>query len=354
MKAVVFETRLTLDDLRIVEIAPPAVGPRQILLRMRAASLNHRDLAIAGGGYAAYPLPLIPLSDGVGTVIEVGAEVRRFKIGDLVSPSYVPEWIDGPIRQETALRRLGGPVDGVLRELMCLDEDKAVRVPAHLDAAEAATLPIAGVTAWQALFANGELSAGHTVAVQGSGGVSLFVVQLARAAGLRVLSILRGNQRRETLERLGAEVFDSTATEWPARVRAATDGRGVDSFVDVVGGPMLSQAIESTRIGGTVVMLGFVGGTSVTLDLISVIRRAVTLRAISGGSRTSFERLVQFMEERGIRPVVAERFAFDQFREAYEYLHSNRPMGKVVIDFDQSIRGIGQREPQTGADPRGR
>jgi NADPH:quinone reductase-like Zn-dependent oxidoreductase len=210
-----------------------------------------------------------------------------------------------------------------------------VRAPAHLDAVEAATLPIAGVTAWQALFANGELSYGQTVAVQGSGGVSLFVVQLARAAGLRVLAILRGDHRRQALEQLGAEVFDSTLSDWPAQVRAVTGGRGVDLFVDVVGGPMLSLVIESTKIGGSVVMLGFVGGTSVTLDLLSVIRRAVTLRAISGGSRASFERLVHFMEEHRIRPVVAARFAFDQFREAYEFLKSKRPMGKVVIDFDK-------------------
>ena len=340
MKAVVFNSRLALDDLRVVEIAAPTVAPRQILLRMRAASLNYRDLAIARGGYGVHPLPLIPLSDGVGTVVAVGSEVGRFKVGDLVSPSYVPEWIDGPIREETALRRLGGSIDGVLRELMCVDEDKAVRAPAHLEAVEAATLPIAAVTAWQALFANGELSAGQTVAVQGSGGVSLFVVQLARAVGLRVLSILRGRERREALEQLGAEVFDSTLADWPAHIRAATDGHGVDLFVDVVGGPMLSQVIQSTRLGGSIVLLGFVGGTSVTLDLISVIRRAVTLRAISGGSRASFERLVHFMEEHRIRPVVAARFAFDQFREAYEYLESKRPFGKIVIDFDKHLTDV--------------
>jgi NADPH:quinone reductase-like Zn-dependent oxidoreductase len=334
MRAVVFENRLALDGLRVVERAAPSVGPRQVLLRMRAASLNYRDLSIARGEYGAYGLPLVPLSDGAGTVIAAGSEAHRFEIGDLVCPSYVPEWIDGPIRPETALRRLGGPVDGVLRELMCVDEDQAVRAPAHLEAAEAATLPIAGVTAWQALFANGGLSAGDTVAVQGSGGVSLFVVQLARAAGLRALSVLRGPNRREVLEKLGAEVFDSTVSDWPARIRAATGGHGVDLFVDVVGGPMLPQVIEATRMGGAVVLLGYVGGTSVNLDLLSVIRRAVMLRAVSGGSRTSFERLVLFMEEHGIRPVVAARFPFDQFREAYQHLESRRPIGKVVIDFD--------------------
>jgi NADPH:quinone reductase-like Zn-dependent oxidoreductase len=219
---------------------------------------------------------------------------------------------------------------------MCVDEDSAVRAPAHLGAAEAATLPIAGVTAWQALFAEGGVRAGQTVAVQGSGGVSLFVVQLARAAGVRVLSLLRGSSRRDALERLGAEVFDSTLADWPERVLAATAGHGVDLFVDVVGGPMLAKTIAATRVGGTVVLLGYVGGTSVTLDLLAVIRRAVTLRAVSGGSRTSFEQLVRFLEMHGLRPLVNARFAFDEVRAAYEYLGAGKAMGKVIIDFEQA------------------
>jgi NADPH:quinone reductase-like Zn-dependent oxidoreductase len=338
MKAFVFENRLALDDLRRVEQPVPSPGPRQVLLRMRAASLNYRDLSIARGDYGSYRLPLVPVSDGAGTVVAVGPEVRRFQVGDLVCPSYVPDWIEGSIQEQTAMRRLGGPADGVLRELMCVDEDAAVRAPAHLDAAEAATLPIAGVTAWQALFADRGVTAGQTLAVQGSGGVSLFVVQLARAAGVRVLSLLRGTGRRELLDRLGAEVFDSEQPDWPERLRAATAGRGVDLFIDVVGGPMLPQAIAATRVGGRVVLLGYVGGTSVTLDLIAVIRRAVTLHAVSGGSRTSFEQLVSFLERHELRPVIDARFPLDDFRAAYERLETGKPIGKVVIDFDQPNR----------------
>ena len=338
MKAFTFANRLALDDLRCAEQPPPAPGPLQILLRMGSASLNYRDLSIARGEYGSFRLPLVPVSDGAGTVIAVGAQVRRFHIGDLVCPSYVPDWIDGAIQEETARRRLGGPADGVLRELMCVDEDAAVRAPAHFDAAQAATLPVAGVTAYNALFAGGDLMAGQTVAVQGSGGVSLFVVQLARAAGIRVLSLLRGRDRREVLERLGAEVFDSEQSDWPEQLRAATAGRGVDLFVDVVGGTMLPQTIAATRVGGSVVLLGYAGGRSVTLDLIPVIRRAVTLRAISGGSRTTFERLVRFLEEHQLRPVIAARFPFHEARAAYEHLATGRPIGKVVIDFDSPDR----------------
>lgn len=336
MRAIVFENELSLGHLRVVDRSEPSPGPRQVVLRMQAASLNYRDLSIARGEYGSYPLPLVPLSDGAGEVVAVGSEVRRVQLGDLVCPTYVPDWIDGPIQQDTARRRLGGPVDGVLRELMCVDEEAVVRAPAHLSAAEAATLPIAGVTAWQALFVHGGVTEGQTVAVQGSGGVSLFVVQLARAAGVRVLSLLRGDRRRGALEQLGAEVFDGTVPEWTEHVLAATGGRGVDLFVDVVGGPMLGKTIAATRVGGIVVLLGYVGGTSVTLDLLAVIRRAVTLHAVSGGSRSSFEQLVGFMETHGLRPIVSARFAFDEIRDAYDHLGAGKALGKVIIDFSQA------------------
>jgi len=346
MKAFVFENELALDQLHVVEQPEPSPGARQVLVRMEAASLNYRDLSIARGEYGRYPLPLVPVSDGAGTIIAVGSDVRRFHVGDLVCPTYVPDWIGGPIQEETARRRLGGPADGVLRELMCLDEEAVVRAPAHFTAAEAATLPIAGVTAWQALFAEGRAAAGQTVAVQGSGGVSLFVVQLARAAGLRVLSLLRGADRRDALEKLGAEVFDSTIVDWPEHVRAATAGHGVDLFVDVVGGPMLSKTIAATRVGGSVMLLGYVGGTTATLDLLAVIRRAVRLQAVSGGSRTSFEELVRFVERHQLRPVVGARFPVAEVRAAYQHLVSGRPLGKIVLDFPSGSEG---RMPWVGA-----
>jgi NADPH:quinone reductase-like Zn-dependent oxidoreductase len=159
-----------------------------------------------------------------------------------------------------------------------------------------------------------------------------------------VLCLLRGTGRRDALDQLGAEVFDSTVSDWPEQVLAATRGQGVDLFVDVVGGAMLSKTIAATRVGGSVVLLGYVGGTTVTLDLLAIIRRAVTLHAVSGGSRTSFEQLVRFLEIHQLRPIIGARFSFDELRAAYDYLVAGKPLGKVVIDFEQGA-------PATHADP---
>jgi NADPH:quinone reductase-like Zn-dependent oxidoreductase len=328
MRTFTFRTRWSLDDLALEERPTPVPGPRDLLVRIRAASLNHRDLALARGEYGRFPLPRVPLSDGAGEVVATGSAVRRFACGDLVCPAYVPGWIDGPPRDETATHRLGGNVDGVLAELVCVHEDAAVRAPVHLAAFEAATLPIAAVTAWRALFEGAPV---RHVAVQGSGGVSLFVVQLAKAAGARVFSLVRGARRRTALESLGAEVIDASAPGWAARLRDASGG-GVERFVDVVGGSGLPDAIRATKLGGEVVLVGFVGGTTTTLDLPEVIRRGVTLRAISGGSRADFEALVTFLERHAIRPLVDRRFRFESAPRAYEHLATGRPFGKVVID----------------------
>jgi NADPH:quinone reductase-like Zn-dependent oxidoreductase len=338
MNTYVFEQRLALDDLRIVTRPESDPGPREILLHMRAASLNYRDLAIARGQYGPVELPLVPLSDGAGVVAAVGREVRRFRVGDLVCPTYVPDWIDGPVDQRTSARRLGGTAPGVLAEAICVDEQAAVRAPSHLDPVEAAALPVAAVSAWQALFVDGQLAAGGTLAVQGSGGVSLFVVQLARAAGVRVLSLLRDDRRRSQLEALGAEVIDAGSPNWPAAVLAATSGRGVDLFVDVVGGPGLNGAVAATRMGGSVILFGFVAGTTAPLDLVATIRRAVTLRAVSGGSRASFESLAAFMERHAIHPIIDRTFGFAEARAAYDALASGRPFGKVIVQIAPGAR----------------
>jgi NADPH:quinone reductase-like Zn-dependent oxidoreductase len=192
-----FEDDFSLASLRRVRRPDPEPGPHDVVLRMRAAALNFRDLAIMRGEYhVEVGLPLVPLSDGAGEVVQVGAEVTRLRVGDLACPVYLPNWTDGPLRPRHGARRLGGPNDGVLSELMCLPEGEVVRVPGFLDPVEAATLPVAGVTAWHSLFELDRLCPDETVLVQGSGGVSTIAIQLAVAAGARVIAATRGPARR--------------------------------------------------------------------------------------------------------------------------------------------------------------
>lgn len=334
MKTLAFTKRLSLDDLAFLDAPARAPGPRELAVRVRAVSLNYRDLAIARGAYGSYALPLVPGSDAAGEVVAAGPGVTRFAVGDRVCLGYVPDWIDGPVRADVARRRLGGPVDGVLREQVVAHEDALVRAPDHLDLLEASTLPIAGVTAWQALVEDGGLRPGDVVGVTGTGGVSLFVVQIARMVGARVIVVSRDGRKLDRVAAMGALTVDATSEPaWDAPVRALTGGEGVDLFVDVVGGASLARAVTATRVGGTVAAVGFVGGAESSLDLVSLLRRAVTVRAASGGSRRSFEELVRALEASQTRPVVDRVFEFDDegVRAAFRHLAEGRPFGKVVI-----------------------
>jgi NADPH:quinone reductase-like Zn-dependent oxidoreductase len=336
MRAFRFNPRVHLDDLGIAELSAPTPGPRDILLKMRAAALNHRDLLIATGRYGDFAAPLVPLSDGAGEVVARGAEVTRFAVGDLAVPAYVRDWVSGPPSEASARRRLGGPDPGVLAELVVVPEDAAVRAPAHLSPIEAATLPIAAVTAWQLLFEDARLRPGELVAVRGTGGVSLFVLQLARAAGARVVVLVRSEERAARVEAMGAIAVDTARLpSWESRLLDLSRGRGVDVFVDLIGGDDLARAVSVTRVGGTVGVVGFVAGAAATLDLPSLIRRSITLRAVSGGSRASFEALVRAMEAQRIHPVVDAVFPFARAKEAYQRIAAGHLFGKVVVSFDE-------------------
>lgn len=326
--------RVALDDLQLVERPDPTPGPHDVVLRMRAAALNYRDLAIAAGHYhVAVGAPLIPVSDGVGEVVEVGAQVTRFRVGDLACPTYLPDWLDGPISGRVARRRLGGPCDGVLAELMCLHEDEAVRAPAHLDLAEAATLPVAPVTAWHSLFQSSTVRPGETVLVQGTGGVSTAAIQFARAAGARVVSIVRSEHHTAALRELGAhEVLPWGAdADWPGRVMAATGG--IDVAVNVAGGDTLAAMILTLGAGGRLHQVGYAAGTSATIDIFEAIRHAATILVATAGSRQDLENMAAAMELHGLRPAVATTFPVTQLREAMAALHGGGHVGKVVVTF---------------------
>jgi len=323
-----------LDGLVRCERPSPRPAHGEIAVRILAATLNYRDLAIARGSYGEFPLPIVPLSDAAGEVIEVGDGVSRFRAGDRVCPLYVMDWMGGPPAPETVARRLGGPQDGVLAEVVCVSERSAVRAPRHMTPVQAATLPIAGVTAWQALFVKGRVTPGDVVVVQGTGGVSVFALQLAVAAGARVIATSGDAAKAERVRALGADaVIDYRRTpEWPREVLALTDGRGADHVVDVVGGDNLARSVAATRIGGRISLIGFLAGTTGVLDLPDAFRRVVTLDAISVGSRDAFEALVAASEVSALEPVVHEVFPFDAFRDAYQALADARHLGKIAIE----------------------
>lgn len=337
MKA--FELRgFGLESLVLTEKPEPEPGPFEAVVRMRAAALNYRDLALIQGTYEpGMRRPLIPLSDGAGEVVAVGPGVTRVKPGERVCLAYVQDWVSGEPEPSRVGRRLGGPLDGVLAEYVKVPEHGLVHAPAHLSDEEAATLPIAAVTAWQALFEVGRVRPGDTVLVEGTGGVSLFALQLARLAGARVLVTSGSEEKLARAKALGASegIHSGETPEWDEAVLALTGGRGVDQVVEVAGGANLARAVRAVRMGGQVSMVGFLAGTRAELELTQALRRCVALRAISAGSRTAFEHLVRALEAHAVRPVVDRVFPFAEARAALEHLAGGRHFGKVALSFSR-------------------
>lgn len=335
MKAWAYEDAIALASLRQVERVRPEPGAGDILIRMAAAAINYRDLAIARGAYhVGVSAPLIPLSDGAGYVEAIGDGVTRFAVGDLVCPTYMPDWISGEVTPAVARRRLGGPSDGVLSDYMCVPQDAAVKAPGHLSAIEAAALPVAGVTAWHSLNVLGSPKAGDVVAVQGSGGVSMFAIQFARAAGARVISILRSDRHRSAVVLAGAQdVIIAEPSEWPGAIMALTSRRGADVVVDIAGAATLKASIASAAVGGRVHLIGYASGVSADIDIFEAIRHAVTISVGRGGHRTSFEAMVRVIEANAIRPVIDTVLPGSEVPQAFGRLAAGGLAGKVVLNL---------------------
>jgi NADPH:quinone reductase-like Zn-dependent oxidoreductase len=334
----VFELeRFSIDGWSRRERPTPQPGPGEVLVRVRAVSLNYRDLALARGEYLPdLPLPFVLGSDGAGEVVALGAGVTRVSKGDRVVASYVVDWVSGEPTDEIVKRRLGGPTPGMLAELCVLPAHALVRLPDALSFEEAATLPIAGVTAWRGLFATARIEPGAVVVVQGLGGVSVFALQLARARGARVVAVGRGAARLELARALGASATVDAATDpsWSAQVRALTEGRGADVVVDVAGGAWLAESAASVRMGGLVLMVGFASGVTSTLDLRTLLRGMVRLEGVSVGSRADLEALTAALPALGVRPQIERVFPFDEVPSAMSHLARGGHVGKIVIRVD--------------------
>ncbi len=324
-----------MDHLQVASRPDPRPGPGQVLLRMKAASLNYRDLVVPNRGYGSFTgtLPLIPISDGVGEVVEVGSGVTRVKVGDRVCPCFHQGWIGGEPDLERITRTLGGPIDGTMADLVCLSEQGVSKVPAHLSDEEAATLPCAALTAWSALVTYEDLRPGSRVLVQGTGGVALFAVQFAKLLGAHVTVISSSDAKLARAKQLGADVGINytTTPEWSKPAREASGGAGFDHIVELGGEKTLPQSLRCIRPGGTLSMIGVLSGSSLSAPLGLVVTRQVRLQGITVGHRDGFEAMLRAVDQHRIRPVLDRVFDFAQLKEAMAYLKSGAQFGKICI-----------------------
>lgn len=335
MRAYELQPRDGFDALTLVDRKPPPLGPSDVRVRVRAVSLNYRDLTMAKGAKRR-KAPIVPASDGAGEVIEVGAAVTRHKVGDRVAAAFFPTWMSGELSDDHHARALGGGQDGMLAEEVVLPETAWVRLPARLSFEAAATLPCAGVTAYNALFVAAHLRAGDVVLLQGTGGVSIFGLQLARAAGARAIVTSSSAAKRDRALAMGADhVIDYKAEgSWGDAARAWTGGRGADIVVEVGGPGTFDQSVAALRYGGTMSLLGVLTGVKGEVSTYGIFHKNLRVAGVYVGSVAMFEGLLRALEARQIDPIIDRTFGFGETKEAYAYLASGAHFGKVVIRVD--------------------
>lgn len=330
MKCILLEGAAGLDNLKLAEREIPKPGPGQILIRMKAASLNYRDLINVTMGI--YKLPFIPLSDGCGVVEETGEGVTRVKAGDRVAPSFFQGWLAGRPEARALGTSLGGPIDGCLTEYMCLSEEGVSKVPDFLTDEQVATLPCAGLTAWRGLMEAG-LKAGETVVVQGTGGVSIFALQFAKAAGATVIATSSSDEKLARAKALGADhLINYKATpEWAKEVRKITGGLGADHIVEVGGAGTFVQSLQATRIDGHISVIGVVGGFTQDIPIAAIFGGNLHIKGISVGSRATFEDMCRAIAANRIEPVVDRTLPFTEARAGFELMKGQGHFGKIAL-----------------------
>jgi NADPH:quinone reductase-like Zn-dependent oxidoreductase len=326
-----------IDGLVLREQSQPKPGPHQVLMRVRAASLNFRDIMIIQRG--RYPLPVkpdvIPVSDGAGEVIAVGESVTRVKAGDRIAGSVFPHWLDVPFGWEYSAQ-LGGSLDGMLTEFALLPEDAAVHIPAHLSFEEAATLPCAAVTAWNALCGGAPLRPGQTVLTLGSGGVSLFALQFAKLFGARVIATTSSDDKAARLKELGADTVINyrSAPDWHVKARELSGGRGVDLVVEVGGAGTLERSLRSVAAEGQISLVGWLANEVSTIDINAFSSMVGTIRRIAVGSRAQFISMNSAITAHRLKPVIDRVFPFHRLAEALRYYDAGNYFGKVVVSYE--------------------
>jgi NADPH:quinone reductase-like Zn-dependent oxidoreductase len=321
--------------LVMVEVPRPTAGPGEVLVRVRATSLNRRDLSILQGGYGpgSNRDGLVPLSDGAGEVVGIGPGVTRFRVGDRVAGTFFARWVDGRRTATANASARGGSIDGMLSEMIVSPEDGLVHIPEHLSFEEAATLPCAGVTAWNGLFTYGGLQPGDFVLLEGTGGVSVFGLQLAAAAGARPIITSSSDAKLARARDLGAfgTVNYRTNAEWQDDVRALTGAGGVQHVLEVGGQDTLERALRALGYGGHIAMIGSLSGAAPSMPTGSFVGRGVRVSGVYVGSRGDFEAMNAFIAEHRLRPVVDRVFPFEEAEAAYALMESEQHLGKIVI-----------------------
>ena len=324
-----------IENLALVEREELKPKSNEVIVKFHAASLNYRDLMMVKGFYnPKLKTPLVPLSDGAGEIVAVGETVKKWKTGDRVCPIFTQGWICGAPSFEKARTALGGDLDGVLREFGAFSEESVVKIPANFSYEEAATLPCAAVTAWNALAVSGNLKAGETVLTQGTGGVSVFAAQFAQMHGARVFATSSSDEKLARIRELGAaETINYRKTpDWDKEVLNRTEKIGVDHVVEVGGAGTLAKSMNAAKIGGHIAVIGVLSGAG-EINPISILMKQIRLQGIFVGSREMFEAMNRAIEANQLKPVIDEVFAFEETPAALKFMESGAHFGKIVIKF---------------------
>jgi NADPH:quinone reductase-like Zn-dependent oxidoreductase len=328
-----------IESLVQKQLPTPELKPGQVLIQVEAVSLNYRDLLVVLGHYnPRMHLPRIPASDGAGVIKAIGEGVTRVQPGDRVCGIFMQNWIDGRPTQEKIRGALGGDIDGMLTEEVALHEQGLVKIPGYLSMEEAATLPCAAVTAWNALVNAARLTAGETVLIQGTGGVSVFALQFAKAMGARVLGTSGSYPKLERARALGldAGVNYRTQPEWSKWVIEQTNGQGADVIVEVGGAGTFAQSLAAIRIGGTVAQIGVLSQSTEPLHIPLILHKQVHIQGVYVGSRAQFEDMNRALEQNRVQPVIDNIYAFHDLPAALRHMQSASHFGKIVVQVSNS------------------
>ncbi|WP_324676933.1 NAD(P)-dependent alcohol dehydrogenase [Hymenobacter sp. GOD-10R] len=338
MKAYKLHAPKSLDNFQLGDYDEPTVNDKQVKIQVKAVSLNYRDWALANGwfGYPGEKLPFIPFSDAAGLVTEVGAAVTKIKVGDRVAVNFFPEWHAGPFSLAKTHASLGGSTDGVLAEYVAFDEEAVVKVPDSFSYEEAACFPCAGVTAWHALALQAQLKPGDTVLLQGTGGVSIFGLQIVKLFGAQAIITSSSNEKLGRAKSLGANltVNYQETPDWETKVRELTQGEGVNYVVEVAG--KLAQSLKAVKAGGSIFLIGAVGGPASPEDAKSLQMAPIfmnRLQSIYVGSTEMLTDLLKAFDQNNIKPIIGKTFEFDQVKEALQFMGNGSHFGKIVVKF---------------------